>query len=146
MLLNNSSMVILYRALLATSRSSINVTKDPFKKLSSRITLFHVRVLHRASSGVVKGCPKWHVLMATPLGALLYHRLTPNVVQCKTRSSASQQLLLRKARRNASSSEVIKFNWTRLVKLMLPDILLLAGAVVVSSEGLKVSSLLNFKF
>ena len=144
MLLNNSSMVILYRALLATCRISSNVTQGPLKDLSSQLTLLHVRVFRRVSSNVVKGSPKWHIFVTTPLGVLLYHRLTPNVVHCKARSSANQQLLLRKARRNVSTSEVIKFNWMRLVKLMLPDILLLAGAVVVSSEGVELFTILKF--
>ena len=134
-------MIILYRVLLATSRISINVSRGPFKTLSStsRLTWVRVKVFH--SSSVVRSSPKWHVrwhvLATTPLGIFLYNRLTPGVVQCKTQSSANQQLLLRKAHRNVSRSEVAKFNWTRLVKLMLPDILLLAGAIVVS--GVRVS-------
>ena len=129
-------MIILYRALLATSRVSVHVSQGSFKTLSSRLTWLHVKVSHKISTSVVKSSPKWHVLVTTPLGIFLYNRLTPDVVQCKARSSTSQQLLLRKAHRNVSSSEVVKFNWIRLLKLMLPDLLLLAGAIVVSS-GLK---------
>lgn len=133
-LLNNSSMIILYKALLATSRISLNVWSSPVKSLSSQLTLCHVK---RISGNVTKRSPKWHVLVATPLGIFLCNGLTPRVVgvaQCKARSSASQQLLLRKAQRDVSSSNIVNFNWTRLVKLMLPDMLLLAGAVVVSKE------------
>jgi len=97
--------------------------------LTSQFTFAHGKVAYRAGSNVVK-VPNWHVLAATPLGIFLYNRLTPTV-QCKIRISANQQLLLRKASRNVSSIGVVKFNWTRLVKLMLPDILLLAGAIVV---------------
>ena len=128
-LLNNSSMIILYKALLATSRVSFNVSQGSFKALSSQLAFLRVKPFN---TNVVRNSPKWHVLVTTPVGVFLCNRLTPRVVQCRTRSSANQQLLLRKAQRNVSSSNVVKFNWSRLVELMLPDILLLAGAIVVS--------------
>lgn len=126
-------MIILYKTLLATSRISFNVSKGSFKTLPSQLAFLNVKAFHRISSNVVKSVPKCHVLVATPLGIFLYNRLTPGVAQCKSRSSANHQLLLRKAQRNTSKSNEIKFNWTRLVKLMLPDILLLAGAIAVRS-------------
>lgn len=144
--LNNSSMIILYKALFATGRISLNVSQSPLKTLSSQLTLFHVKVFHRISGAVVKSGPKWHVLAATPVTIFLYNRFVPGVAQCKTRPSTSQQLLLRKAHRNASSGTVVQFNWTRLMKMMLPDILLLAGAIVVCSEMEEVIISCNFVF
>lgn len=127
-------MIILYKELLATGRT-LFASRSLFKISFSQLALFHVRVTHRISSSVAKAPIKWHVLAATPVGIFLCGRLTQGVVQCKARSSASQQLLLRKANRIVSSSNVVKFNWRRLVDLMRPDFLLLVGAVVVSGEG-----------
>ena len=124
-------MIILCRALLTTSRISFNPSQG---SIFSQINFLRVKVFQKINSNVVKSGPKWHVLVTTPLGVLLYNRVTPSVVQCRTRSSASQQLLLKKAQRNLSGSNVVRFNWTRLLKLMLPDILLLAGAIVVRCE------------
>ena len=134
MLLNNSSMFILYKALVATSRISFNVSQGSFKTLSSRVTFLSFKAFHKISSNVVRSSPKWHVLVTTPLGIFLCNHLRPGVVQCKSRSSASQQLLLRKAQRNVSNNTVVKFNWARLLELMLPDILLLTGAIVVRNK------------
>lgn len=128
-------MFILYKALVATSRISFNVSQGSFKALSSQLTFLRAKAFHRISCDVVRSSPKWHILVTTPVGIFLCNHLRPGVVQCKTRSSVSQQLLLRKAQRNVSKGNAVKFNWARLVELMLPDILLLAGAVVVSSKG-----------
>ena len=132
-------MLILYRALFTAGRTIPHVTVNvcgSLKSFSFQVAFSHLKVAQRASKGAVKRL-KWHVLGVAPIGLTVYHHgSTPKVVQCKAKVSSSQQLLLRPAhrRKDLSKKDALHFNWTRVLKLMLPDLLLLAGAIVVGLQ------------
>jgi len=135
----NSSMFILYRAPFTAGRSFPNVAVNiygPLKSCSFQVAFSHFKFAPRASKGAAKRL-KWHVLGIAPVSLTVYHHgSTPKVVQCKAKGSSSQQILLRPAHRrnDLSKKDALHFNWTRVLKLMLPDLLLLAGAIVVGLQ------------
>jgi len=129
-------MFILYRALFIAGRSFPNVTVNicsSLKGCSFHIAFCHFKAAQRASKSAAKRL-KWHVLGVAPIGLTVYHHgSAPKIVQCKAKASSIQQQLLRPAhrRKDLSKKDALHFNWTRVLKLMLPDLLLLAGAIVV---------------
>jgi len=129
-------MIILYRALFTAGRAIPHGNANIYSSLRSfsfQVVISHFKFAQRASKGGVKRL-KWHVLGVAPIGLTVYHHGSgPKVVQCKAKASSSQQLLLRPAHRHKdlSKGDALHFNWMRVLKLMLPDLLLLAGAIVV---------------